>query len=36
MQTITNINVIIDGKEYNAKMEDNETAQVLNILKLKI
>lgn len=27
MQTITNINVIINGKKYNAKIEDNETAQ---------
>lgn len=27
MQTIANINVIINGKKYNAKIEDNETAQ---------
>ncbi len=27
METTTNINVIIDGKKYNAKMENNETSQ---------
>ena len=27
MQIITNISVIIDDKKYNAKIEDNETAQ---------